>query len=270
MFALVALSAELAEQLVAVETGGDDAVHQARTRVRRLRSVLGVYRRAFRPDETRRMRDRLRELGAVLGETRDLEVRADDLENLLAAQTAPDVVDAVLGFSQQARDAYDASLTSLLGHLRSRSNRILLADLQVFAAEPPLRGRGRKHPDRVGSAGLANARRRVTDGGQDTLEELHELRKAARRLRYAADAMTDTFGRKAVRTAAAAEAVQDALGDHRDFVLLGMHLRARAADAELSASAAAGVARLAADCDSEAAARLDELPALVAAVGDAA
>jgi CHAD domain-containing protein len=269
MFALVALSAELAEQLVAVETGGDDAVHQARTRVRRLRSVLSVYRRAFRPVEAKRMRERLRELGSVLGGTRDLEVRADDLENLLAAQSAPDVVDAVLGFSQEARGEYDASLVSLLGHLRSRAHRTLLADLQVFAAEPPLRGRGRKHPERVATAGLEKARRRVSDGKRDTLEQLHDLRKSARRLRYAAEAMSDTFGREAVRTAAAAEAVQDALGDHRDLVLLGRHLRAQASETELSASATAGVARLAADCDTEADARLENLPALVAAVADA-
>ena len=215
------------------------------------------------------MRDRLRELGSALGETRDLEVRADDLENLLAAQTAPDVVDAVLGFSQDARDAYDASLASLLGHLRSRAHRTLLADLQLFAAQPPLRGRGRKHPERVATAGLAKARRRVSHASGDTLEQLHELRKAARRLRYAAEAMSDTFGRKAVRTAATAEAVQDALGDHRDLVLLGRHLRARASETELSASATAGVARLAADCDTEAAVRLEHLPALVAAVADA-
>ncbi|HEV7185626.1 MAG TPA: CHAD domain-containing protein, partial [Leifsonia sp.] len=75
MFALVRLAAELAEQLVAIELGGDDAVHQARSRVRRLRSVLGVYHRAFDRAAATELRTRLRGLGQQLGEARDLEVR---------------------------------------------------------------------------------------------------------------------------------------------------------------------------------------------------
>ena len=82
MYALVGLSAELAEQLVAIETGGDDAVHQARTRVRRVRSILSVYRRAFDREEDRRLRARLKTLGHRLGSVRDLEVRAADLAAL--------------------------------------------------------------------------------------------------------------------------------------------------------------------------------------------
>ncbi|GAA1443365.1 CHAD domain-containing protein [Leifsonia poae] len=269
MFALVSLSAELAEQLVAVETGGDDAVHQARTRVRRIRSVLSVYRRAFVEEDAQVMRARLRRLGSALGETRDLEVRAKDLEDLLAAETAPDVVDAVLGFAQDARRAYDASLAGLIRRLNGRAHRRLLADLQAFAARPPLRKRGRKHPNRVARNGMEKAARRVARGDLDSLEKLHELRKSARRLRYAADAVSDTLGRDAVRISSAAETLQDALGDHRDLVLLASHLRARAAETELSASAAAGIARLASDSDARAETMLEPVPSLVDAVAAA-
>jgi hypothetical protein len=62
MYSLVAVSAELAEQLVAIELGGDDSVHQSRTRVRRLRSILGVYRKAFDPEPNQLMRGRLSHL----------------------------------------------------------------------------------------------------------------------------------------------------------------------------------------------------------------
>jgi CHAD domain-containing protein len=261
MFALVRLSAELAEQLIAVELGGEDAVHQARTRVRRLRSVLSVYRRAFDKAAAKDLRARLRSLGRAIGKTRDLEVRATALEDLLAAQTAPDVVDAVLGFADEARREYEAAERALLVRLRGRSHRILLADLQEFAAEPPLRKRAHKHPDDLIEAALEKARDRVRASRSDTLEERHQLRKAARRLRYAAEAVADA--RDVSELAEAAENVQDAYGDDRDHILLAGHLRERASASELSASATAGIARLACDAETVAAERrADAEPAL--------
>lgn len=259
MYALVGVSAQLAEQLVAIETGGEDAVHQARTRVRRLRSILSVYRKAFDREETRRMRARLARLGERLGTVRDLEVRSRDLEGLLEAGSSPDLVDAVEALAAEAREQHERALADLLRHLRGRGHRELMADLQRFAADPPLRKAGRKHPGRVVGKGLAKAVARVHRTRGTTLEERHELRKSARRLRYAAEAVIDDRGRRAVRLAAAAETVHDQLGDHRDLVLLGRHLRERTADRGLGPEATAGVAALAAECDRRAEEQLDGL-----------
>ncbi|WP_314147709.1 CHAD domain-containing protein [uncultured Leifsonia sp.] len=225
MFSLVAVSAELAEQLVAVESGGEDAVHQARTRVRRLRSILGVYKRAFDVEQNDRMRARLKALGDRLGEVRDLEVRAAALEDLLEVDDAPETIEAVEALAAEHRSAHASALASLVRHLDTRGHRRLLADLQFYAAEPPLRGRGRKHPRRIIRRGLRSATKRVLADGDDSLEALHATRKAARRLRYAAEAVADDLGRKAVRLAAEAEAIHDALGDHRDATLLARLLR---------------------------------------------
>ncbi|TDQ03488.1 MULTISPECIES: CHAD domain-containing protein [unclassified Leifsonia] len=249
MYALVGVSAELAEQLVAIETGGEDAVHQARTRVRRLRSILSVYRSAFDREQQRAMRARLKRLGERLGRVRDAEVRARDLDGLLGAESTPELVDAVEALAAEAGAEHDRALEGLLEHLHGRAHRTLLADLQAFAADPPLAKPGRKHPRRVVRKGLAKAARRVRKRSGQTLEQRHETRKAARRLRYAAEAVVDDLGREAVRIAAAAEAVQDALGDHRDLVLLARHLRDKADEQQLSASAVAGIALLAAECD---------------------
>ncbi|UAJ81124.1 CHAD domain-containing protein [Leifsonia sp. ZF2019] len=225
MFSLVAVSAELAEQLVAIESDGEDAVHQARTRVRRLRSILGVYRKAFEPEEARRLRARLKALGARLGEVCDREVRADALDDLPGADDDPALVDAVEALAAQARAEHREALHALLEHLRGRSHRRLLADVQSFAADPPLTVAGREHPRRVVRRGLAKAVDRVHAARGDALAERHETRKAARRVRYAAEAVADDLGRDAVRLAAAAEAVQDALGSHRDDTLLAASLR---------------------------------------------
>ena len=268
MFSLVAVSAELAEQLVAVETGGYDAVHQARTRVRRLRSILSVYRRAFDPTEVTKLRRRLRALGSSLGDVRDLEVRAAAVEDTLAADTDPAVIDAVTAMADDAREAHERALHGLIVTLRGRATRKLLADLLVFAAEPPLRRPAHPHPRRVARKGLAKATRRARASG-DSLAERHETRKAARRLRYAADAVADLFGRDAVRLSAAAEAVQDALGDHRDLILLAAHLREESAARGLDQATAAGVERLAAECERRAEAALDGIDGKLHAVAHA-
>ncbi|GAA2061963.1 CHAD domain-containing protein [Leifsonia soli] len=266
MYALVGVSAELAEQLVAIETGGEDAVHQARTGVRRLRSILSVYRPAFDREAQRAMRGRLTGLGERLGRVRDAEVRARDLEGLLGAESAPELVDAVEAIAAEARAEHERAHAELLRHLRSRAHRTLLADLQRFAAAPPLAKPGRRHPRRVARKGLAKAARRVRRSSGESLEQRHETRKAARRLRYAAEAVVDDLGREAVRIAAAAKTVQDALGDHRDLVLLARHLRVRADARRLSASAAAGIAVLAAECDQRAEGLLAGLDEKVAAI----
>ena len=263
MYTLVGVSAELAEQLVAIEANGEDAVHQARTRVRRLRGILSVYTKAFDREADRRMRARLKRLGTRLGEVRDLEVRIEALEGAIAFVTnVPSdgsqghirdesvdvdagVVDAVASLAAQARERYDRASDDLLRLLRSRGHRELMADLQRFAADPPLAGAGRSHPHRVTWTGLKKAAKRVRRSVGTTLEERHETRKAARRLRYAAEAVIDDLGREAIRIAAAAEAVHHALGDHRDFVLLARHLRETASDAEITAGVARGLIGLA-------------------------
>lgn len=225
MFSLVAVSAELAEQLVALDEDGEDAVHQARIRVRRLRSILRVYRAAFDAEAALAMRTRLKTLGDRLGTVRDLEVKATTLDDLLEVDDPPDVVDAVTAEAEATRAEHDAALASLLRYVHGGTVRALLADLQMFAAEPPLSRKGRKHPGRVTTRGLEKAVVKVHRERGDSLEERHATRKAARKVRYAADAVADDLGRQAVRLSSAAKAAQDALGDNRDDLLLAHELR---------------------------------------------
>ena len=69
----------------------------------------------------------------------------------------------------------------------------------------------------------------------DELESLHRLRRVARRLRYASEAMTElpaaVFGDKVAEVASAAQEVQDVLGDHRDEVLFARQVQQAAEQA---------------------------------------
>ncbi|RIJ52263.1 CHAD domain-containing protein, partial [Clavibacter lycopersici] len=63
-------------------------------------------------------------------------------------------------------------------------------------------------------------------------EALHEVRKAAKRLRYAAEEVSGrtvpVLGRKTMRLATAAEEVHDELGEHRDGIAMQRLLREEA------------------------------------------
>jgi CHAD domain-containing protein len=69
--------------------------------------------------------------------------------------------------------------------------------------------------------------------GADRDEHLHEMRKAAKRLRYAAEVAQPALGRPAKQLVSDVKAVQELLGEHQDSVVARGLLR------ELGAAAAA-------------------------------
>jgi CHAD domain-containing protein len=89
----------------------------------------------------------------------------------------------------------------------------------------------------------AKAAHRV-DLGPDRDDALHEVRKKAKRLRYAAESATPVLGRRGKRLAKRAKHVQDALGALQDTVASRAWLEALAARSEAEAAVAFGAGRL--------------------------
>ncbi len=272
---LVSLSRQLVEQEQAVARAEEDAVHQARIRVRRIRSVLAVYRRILDTAETTRLRQTLRMFGAELGSARDPEVRAKTMEDLLQARTAPDVIDAVEALVDRSLAEYADAREKLLRVFESPEHRALLAWLEAFAANPPFGERSRRTAGKPAGSVFSQAIRRevarvderARAAATRDMDALHELRKKARRLRYAANAMSSepypVLGARARAIGDAAEDAQNILGDHRDGLLLAAHLRHSLSDHALSRSASTGIGRFAARCERRAIEELAELgPAL--------
>lgn len=264
---LILLDAELREQLVAVRRDEADAVHQARIRVRRIRSVLAVYRSLFARDRTEELRQDLRELGAALGAARDPEVRAKATEDLLLARTAPAVIDAVEAMAAQSQREYREAHSNLLHLFETEEHADLLDTFTRFAADPPLHRRAERPARRAFRTALRREVDRVDEKARAAadlgLDALHELRKKTRRLRYAADAVSSepiaVLGARTQRLANAAETAQDVLGDHRDGILLAHHLRHALAGHTLGRSAATGVGIFAARCEKQAGRELARL-----------
>jgi CHAD domain-containing protein len=225
-----ALAAEIDRLLAAepeVRADEPDAVHQMRVAARRLRSVLRTYRPLLRRGQVDRYRDELRWLGGVLGAARDAEVCAQLLEHDLAAlpagQVRGPVADRLVGNKQaEYADAHAVTLAALdssrYADLRTR--------LSGLPADPPLRHRADKPAKKVVSGLIRADLRRLNrliataarTGGEEHLTALHDVRKGAKRVRYAAEAAQPVLGDRADALAAQAKNLQTVLGDHRDAV----------------------------------------------------
>ncbi|MGI8535932.1 MAG: CHAD domain-containing protein [Mycobacteriales bacterium] len=211
-----------------------DAVHKMRVATRRLRSALRTFRPLLDRTTADPIRDELRWLAGVLGEARDVEVMHARLRELIASQPEELVMGPVLSrvdlvIGGRYRHAHERVVGELDGPRYLR----LLEALEALATAPPFQDRARG-PAREVLAPLVRrtwtrldktmrAAERATGEEQDLL--LHEARKQAKAVRYAAESVEPAFGRRAVRFARAVERLQEVLGEHQDGVVTREALR---------------------------------------------
>ena len=226
--------AELESRDPQVRRDEEDAVHKMRVATRRLRSALGTFRPLFDRAMTDPIRDELRWLAALLGEARDAEVMRDRLTDLVDAQPAELVLGPVPRRVQlDLTGSYRRHHDDVLRGLDDRRYFRLLDALDALVAHPPwsplAEGRARDVlPGRVHHAYKAvqrAARRAARTSGPEHDEHLHEVRKAAKRLRYVSEAVVVPFGRPAEQLAGAAKQLQEVLGEHHDTVVTRAALR---------------------------------------------
>jgi CHAD domain-containing protein len=226
-------AARLSALDLAVRRDKPDSVHQMRVTVRRLRGALQSFTGIVSKKETEHLRAELKWLGGVLGTARDNEVLADHLHAGLKAVPT----ELVLGPAQARITAHFAPLEAssrkaVLDALDSKRYQALRAELGRLLDSPPLTPgaddpAGKALPAAVGRAYRRTRRRMRRAGhapaGQARDVALHETRKAAKRARYAAEAVRPALGkkdgRKARRFARRMKAVQSVLGSHQDAVI---------------------------------------------------
>jgi CHAD domain-containing protein len=205
-----AQSAEFVTRDLDVRSLDQDGIHQMRVATRRLRSALRTFRSAFEPVPARHLAEELKWFSALLGDARDAQVlaeRACELGGSVAAER-------------------QRTETALVEAMDSPRYRELVVEIATFAISPPFA------PDAKGRRWLVRRLRREIertidmvvradelDGPERDLA-LHEVRKGAKRVRYAAETLEPLFGKKARRIVGAFEAVQSALGEHHDAVVI--------------------------------------------------
>lgn len=201
-----------------------EALHDMRVASRRLRAALSVFA-PYLPDKpARRAAKRLRSLTRLLGASREWDVHGEALARLHAAAARPDeraaiehlleLVDARRGHERSAMskqlDEVDLEklgdkLRWLAGHVRSAG----LPDDLPHAAAAALQALG------------ADAYARTPElRDRERPEELHAMRVAVKRFRYALELLEPAFQLGYDELIGRAKALQEILGRHHDHCLL--------------------------------------------------
>lgn len=247
--------------------------------MRRIRSALATFRPILDRSVTEPLRDELKWASGRLGEARDADVATDQTDQLLADTDAVGLEESVSGLRARLRlDAAAASdiIEETLDSTRYAATIFLLEELVTHppfnekaergarsVARKRVRHDARRFEQRVERARMpvdASDREAPHDDERITDEHtvrLHDVRKAAKRLRYAAEAARPVTGKRIRRIRKRAKRVQSVLGDHHDAVITRATLRRLALDETSGEAAAFLLGRLEAD-EQRAMAQLEE------------
>lgn len=213
----------------AVRRGLPDAVHRMRTTARRLRGCLRSYRSVLDPEFTDPVRRDLGWLAGELGAERDHEV----LRERLASGVRELSRELVLGPVTARLQAWDVGRRAecrrrTLDALTSPRYLDLLDKLKGLTDAPPLRAKAAHEPEKVLAKALVKEYGRLErrmgrvlqmPSGSERDAAVHHARKAAKRLRYAAEAARPALGKPARRLGKRVKAVQQVSGSQHDGVV---------------------------------------------------
>jgi len=196
------------------EHDGADALHQARVGIRRLRSAFSLFKPLIGRDERAELlKLELRELGAVLGVVRNLDVLIPRLKD---------------GHVAQLSEERHKAMAHLRARLSSSRTRLLMLDLIEWLTvgqwqADPANAKLRRAPVLDFANDLLEARRRRLKRRGKGLASLddddrHQVRIEAKKLRYATEFFASLYPTKRRKTfLTALEDMQDCLGELNDL-----------------------------------------------------
>lgn len=205
-----------------------DAVHKSRVATRRLRSLLRTFEPLLDESWAEALRDELSWLAEALGAPRDAEVLREEFGDLLA-ELGPEALEGpvaprLLGHLAARHDVAHAALRDVMGTPRYAALHDRLVALLTTApwhqdaaapagdALPPLVDAARERVARL----LRRAEKRP-----DRLERWHDIRKAAKAVRYCTESLVDAFGAGMAERALRWTEVTEAFGTLQDAVVAG-------------------------------------------------
>ncbi|WP_138444874.1 CYTH and CHAD domain-containing protein [Sinomonas susongensis] len=205
-----------------------DSVHKLRVAVRRLRSCLSAFRKDLDPETERALRDELQWLGQVLGRLRDAEVMRDRLREQVDNEPSELVLGPVRrSFDESLGAEHSEAARELTAAMHSERYFRLIDGVSALAAsvteadgkwqtKASVSGVVRRDTKRLGAA-IRTAE--DLEGTEKHDVGLHDVRKAAKRLRYAAEAAAPFDAKKAARLGRRAQKIQKVLGEHQDCII---------------------------------------------------
>ena len=215
------------EHAAAACAGDVEGVHRLRVATRRLRAALRLFSPMLPRTFLGRMRRDLSWLADAIGEVRDLDVLAQQV-NARATRLTPESRRALGPLALAMHDQRQARHAALVATLDSARCRRILERLDAFGTS---RVTG-THPrlDMVAAELVRPLLRAVLRGGraltaESPPEALHRLRVRAKRLRYALETVRGLGGKSLQRTLRRLVRLQDILGGCQDGFMAVAWLR---------------------------------------------
>jgi CHAD domain-containing protein len=225
----------------AVRRGEHDSVHRLRVATRRARSTFRSYAKVLDRTVTDPVGAELKWLAGELGIDRDAEVLTERLTGHFAELPRNLVIGPVrTRLRTWAHARRGGSRRRLITVLNGKRYLALLDALDALIADPPLLPAAARDATPVihraarkdfGKLAALVEEALERPGGPERDLAMHEARKKAKRLRYAAEAALDPLGKPAKRAIRGTKALQDLLGEHQDSVMTRATLRDLAAQA---------------------------------------
>ena len=210
-----------------------EEVHDMRVAARRMRAALRVFGPYVDTTAYKPFRKALRRAGRVLGTVRDLDVFREKAQRYLDAlpPERQSELDPLLAVWQTA---YAAAREAMLALLDSKAYAQIKKEFARFLATPgagaplassegtvplPHRVREAVPPLVVASYAAVRAYQGLVEGADPPLPRLHQLRIAAKGLRYALEFFRENLPAEAASLIDRIKELQDHLGDLQDAVV---------------------------------------------------
>jgi len=201
-------------------------LHDFRVAVRRTRSALGQMKTVFPPTSLARFRDKFAWLGSITSQTRDLDVyllKFENYQNQLPESLRADL-EPLRTFLKRHHEQEQSKLsrelqTAAYRQLKNQWRRHLTAPLP----KRPAADDARKPIGEVAPRRTWRMYKRVLREGraitpESPAEELHELRKSCKKLRYLMEFFQHLYPAKKMRTLIKElKGLQENLGDFQDL-----------------------------------------------------
>src|SRR3954470_20725987 len=218
-------SRALKRQLAAAIAGKDAGVHQARVASRRLREALPVLTEGLQHSKAGKARRKVRKLTEALGTVRELDVTLHMIDELAERPATPRP--ALADVRAQVIEERERRRTVMLKRLdevdSAKLARRLLAVRRAVAAAPNSLGWRSALAVRIARR-ARRLEKAIADAGQIyEPEALHQVRIAAKKLRYALEIADESGAAPCPGAVRAIKKVQDALGRMHDLQVLQHH-----------------------------------------------
>jgi CHAD domain-containing protein len=221
----------LKRHLPAAVAGDHTGVHQARVASRRLREAVPVLSTGLKGSKAGKATRKIRRLTRALGTVRETDVTLSLLDELAStAAVSRTAVEDVRTHVVQERDARREVMLKRLARVDSDKIARRLASVGTAldgATNEPWR-------QALGARLLRRSKRLAaaieTAGQMYSPERLHEVRIAAKKLRYGLELASDSGVRQAAPHVRALKRTQDLLGKLHDLQVLQAHI----ADAQIT------------------------------------